>query len=267
MKRTLLVLLILAASIAPAFAQVGGGVVFDPTNYKNALLRYMQLQQQLLKLEQTYNLHMQQYQFLLAQARQIQNMEARYKAPFSNWHNLTSANTFGNTGLWVSGSNSGNLSTITSGYAQIVPPLESYSGSLSPFATASYRSQQGMLELNDAANLQSLETLGEIRGNAQQIQAMLSRLEDDSLSPDDQLNTEVAVLNKINAANVVLARSIQDTNKLLLAMLEQMTQSNAQQRRVQGDSLNTNIRAQQMMQQTFAAFQNQPLSSGPFRLP
>jgi hypothetical protein len=52
---------------------------------------------------------------------------------------------------------------------------------------------------------------------------MIERLEDDSLSPDDQLNTEVAVLNKINATNAVLARSIQDTKKLLLAMLGQMT--------------------------------------------
>src|SRR6266853_4457798 len=33
-----LITLLLALTVSPAFAQLGGGIVFDPTNYKNAVL-------------------------------------------------------------------------------------------------------------------------------------------------------------------------------------------------------------------------------------
>ena len=87
--KIVLITLLLALTVSPAFAQLGGGIVFDPTNYKNAVLRYLQLQQQLQQLQQSYNLHMQQYQFLQGQARQLQGMVGRYRAQFSQWQNLT----------------------------------------------------------------------------------------------------------------------------------------------------------------------------------
>ncbi|HLJ86928.1 MAG TPA: hypothetical protein VKZ53_08890 [Candidatus Angelobacter sp.] len=263
----LLLALSLSLGAIPASAQLGSGIVFDPSNYKNALLRYLQLQQQLRQLQMSYSLFLQQYQFLQTQAQQIQNMPARYRAAFSDWHQLLSQNTFGNTGQWTNGVNTGNLSNINAGYSQIVGPLRRYdSANLSASLNGSLQTQQGMLELLDAANVESLRTIGEIRNSSQQIAAMLGRLENDSLSPDNQLNGQVAVLNKINAASVVLARSMQDTNKLLVGMLEQATGSAAHERKQQGEDMNVNIRAQAIMQQTFAAIDSQP-SSGPFRLP
>src|SRR5437764_4928405 len=106
-----LITLLLALTVSPAFAQLGGGIVFDPTNYKNAVLRYLQLQQQLRQLQQTYNLSIQQYQFIQGQARQLQNMTARYRAQFSQWQNLTAGNTLGNTSWWVNGVNAGDYGT------------------------------------------------------------------------------------------------------------------------------------------------------------
>src|SRR5215470_14510766 len=114
---------LLVFTITPASAQLGSGIVFDPTNYKNAVLRYLQLQQQLQQLQQTYALYMQQYQFIRAQAQQLQNMPARYRAQFAQWQNLTAANTLGNTSWWVSGINSGNYNTAQQGYGQINIPL------------------------------------------------------------------------------------------------------------------------------------------------
>ncbi len=78
--RIALILVFLALTISPALAQVGNGIVFDPTNYKNAVLRYLQLQQQLQQLQQSYNLYMQQYQFIQGQARQLQGMANKYRA-------------------------------------------------------------------------------------------------------------------------------------------------------------------------------------------
>ena len=46
-RRILTCLLVLGLAVGTATAQLGNGVVFDPTNYHNALLRYYQLQQHL----------------------------------------------------------------------------------------------------------------------------------------------------------------------------------------------------------------------------
>ena len=58
--RILIVLLIATLCVGTASAQFGG-VVYDPTNYANAVLRYSQLVQQLNQLRQTYTQIVQQY--------------------------------------------------------------------------------------------------------------------------------------------------------------------------------------------------------------
>ena len=55
MKRKILIcLLVLGLGVGTATAQLGSGIVYDPTNYQNALLRYYQLQQHLLQLQKSY---------------------------------------------------------------------------------------------------------------------------------------------------------------------------------------------------------------------
>src|SRR5438445_12784439 len=105
LKFDLAFVLVLSAARS-SFAQFGG-VVYDPTNYHNAVLRYLQLQKQLQQLQQSYNVHMQQFMFIQSQARQVQNMVARYRAIPSLWTNLSAANTLGNTSRWVNGVNAG----------------------------------------------------------------------------------------------------------------------------------------------------------------
>ena len=54
MKRKILIcVLVLGLGVGTATAQFGNGVVFDPTNYHNALLRYYQLQQHLMELQKS----------------------------------------------------------------------------------------------------------------------------------------------------------------------------------------------------------------------
>ena len=53
-RRILICLLVLGLTVGTATAQFGNGVVFDPTNYHNALLRYYQLQQHLAELQDVY---------------------------------------------------------------------------------------------------------------------------------------------------------------------------------------------------------------------
>ncbi len=127
MKRKFLIgLLIFALSIGTASAQLGSGIVYDPTNYQNAVLRYQQLQQHLIELQKSYAQITNQLNLAMQMAQFIKNMPARYRALFSQWRNVTSLNTFGNTGSWVSGINSGLLPTISTGYQKSTTQLLPY---------------------------------------------------------------------------------------------------------------------------------------------
>src|SRR3977135_4190630 len=110
MKRKVLVfVLVMGLAVGVASAQFGFGIVYDPTNYQNALLRYYQLQQHLLQLQKTYTQVLAHYNLALQMARKIENMPVRYKAQFAQWKNTFAGNTYGNTGSWVTGINSGQL--------------------------------------------------------------------------------------------------------------------------------------------------------------
>ena len=95
-KRMLVILIVMGLAVGTASAQFGG-VVYDPTNYANALKRYFQLQQQLVQLKNSYSQLVAQYNLAVQMAKNIQNMPARYRAVFSQWRNGTALNTFGNT--------------------------------------------------------------------------------------------------------------------------------------------------------------------------
>src|ERR1700728_5030500 len=126
MKRKILIILVVTiVGVGPASAQFG--IFFDPTNYANALLRYAELEQQLVQLKNSYAQLVTQYNLALQMSRSLQNMPARYEATFSQWRNVTALDTYGNTGPWVSGINSGLFSTINTGYQRSTTQLLPYS--------------------------------------------------------------------------------------------------------------------------------------------
>jgi 5'-3' exonuclease len=86
------------------------------------------------------------------------------------------------------------------------------------------------VELRDGVNTNAMQTVGNIRANAPVVQTKISNLEQDSLSNDPSLNTEVGVLNKINATNILILRTLQDANNLRLAELEQQIVHSKQER-------------------------------------
>jgi hypothetical protein len=159
-RKSLLLLLALTLCVATASAQFGSGIVYDPTNYHNALLRYYQLQQHLIQLQKSYAQLVAQYNFALRMAQNIQNMPARYRAPFSQWRNVTSLNTFGNTGSWVTGVNSGLFPTITTGYQKSTTQLLPYSADqlsgMNSNELARAQSQYASVELADGTNMNAM---------------------------------------------------------------------------------------------------------------
>jgi hypothetical protein len=109
------------------------------------------------------------------------------------------------------------------------------------------QSQYASVQLVDGANINAMATIGSIRGTADNVQTQIANLEQDSFSGDSGLNTEVSVLNKINAAGVLTLRTVQDSNKLLASLLEQQTILAKQQRDAATNAINTDIGRQASM--------------------
>ena len=240
-RKVLVLLLIMGLAVGTAWAQFGG-VVYDPTNYQNALLRYFQLQQHLFQLQQTYAKVLSHYNLALQMARNIENMPARYRAMFSQWRNGSALNSYGNTAGWITGVNSG---AVGGGYQQATTQLSLYDGghlsSMDALERSRVQSQYASVELADGANAAAMATIGAIRGSAWNVERQMGNLENDSLSSDPGLNSEVSVLNKINAANVLTLRSVQDSNKLLASLLEVQTVLAKQQREATSNAINADI--------------------------
>ena len=245
MKRKILICLLVAGlGVGTATAQFGG-VVYDPTNYQNAVLRYKQLQQHLIELQKTYDKVTAELNLAMQMATFIRNMPARYRALFSQWRNVTSPNTFGNTGSWVSGINSGLFPTVNTGYQKATAKLSQYDpfelSGMDSTELGRVQSEYASVELADGANMNAIATIGSIRGDAAGVETQIGNLEQDSFSGDSGLNSEVSVLNKINAANMLTLRTVQDSNKLLASLLEQQTILAKQQRDATTNAINTDI--------------------------
>src|SRR6202050_1669481 len=161
-RRFFICLLLLGLGIGPARAQFGGGILYDPTNYQNALLRYYQLQQHLIQLQQSYAKITSQLNLAMQMATFVRNMPARYRAVFSQWRNVTSLDTFGNIGSWISGINSGLFPTINTGYLKATTPLAQYNpyelSGMDPSELGRVESQYASVELADGANMNAMAT-------------------------------------------------------------------------------------------------------------
>jgi hypothetical protein len=231
--------------VRPAFAILGvGDIVFDPTNYEEAIQHLIQLEQQYTQLVQTYEVVLNQYVHMVRMAQQVPvNMAARYRALATPWLNSSATNTYGTTGGWVAGINTGV--GVASGYSRATQPLADYGAALGNVPADQLdriKTGYATVELTDGANLHGIETIGRLRANAPAIENAIQGLENDSLSSDPAMNTEIAVLNKINAANVIAIRGSQDTNKLLVALAEEQVIEAKRKRDGEAQAINNHIR-------------------------
>ncbi len=274
-KRSAVIAVVVMLLLLPVASQAQfgfGGIVYDPSNYANAVLRYSQLVQQLAQLRQTYQQVLNQYNLTLQMSRNLQNMPARYRATFSQWRTFTANDLYGNTRGWVGAANGAGAQTVSPAYQQATIPLLTYSqadlNTINPTDARNLKSVYASLQLADGANVSALTTVGNVRGNAQTVQQQIANLEQDSLSGDASLNSEVSILNKINASNVLTLRTLQDANNLRVAALEQQVLQAKQQRDIDTANLNFTIQMRQQVTQNLAPFNgNLTRSLSSHRLP
>ncbi len=217
-----LVVAIAAASTVRVRAQIFGGVVFDPTNYANALERFAQLEQQYSQLVTTYQQIRTQYLLLLRQSQKLPfDLEARYRSLRTPWRPLVATSTYGTTADWIDAANTGH--NPLDAYTRATQELASYAGALAGVSTAEtarIESRYDRTQLADGALTTALQALGRLRFHEGSVEATIRNLEADAYSGNPDVNTQIAVLNKINATGVTAARLAKDTNYLLVSLLE-----------------------------------------------
>lgn len=250
MKRrpTLMVVLVAVLTISLAArvdAFLGfGDIVFDPSVYAQAVRQLIQMEQQYVQLVQSYQMLRNQYDQLTRMAQQVPvNMAVRYRAAATPWRTSSAGNTYGTTAPWIAGINTGQ--GVSDGYARSTEALGVYGSALANIPADQQdhiRMQYGTVELTDGANVSGLETIGQLRAHASAVESTIQGLEDDSLSGDPEMNTEVAVLNKINAAHLITVRTGQDTNKLLTALAEHQIIEAKRARDAEARAINVHIR-------------------------
>ena len=233
--------LILGATVARA--QLGLGItVFDPSVYAEAITEVSKLIQQYDQLVQTYQMITNQYNQMLWMAKTLPGDLARFRAISTPWFLSSATNTYGTTAGWIGAINTG--SNVPGGYQSATDPLLIYGpalGNVPSDQLSRLQNHYATIELTDGATQDGIETIGTLRFNAPQVEAAIENLEEASLDSDPDYNTEIGVLNKINAASVIALRNSQDTNKLLTALAEQQFIEAKRQRDSEADAVNNHI--------------------------
>src|SRR6266851_4991301 len=155
-RQGIAILMVAALVLLPAVSHAQfGGVVYDPTNYANAVLRYNQLVQQLAQLRQTYQQVLNQYNLALQMSRNLQNMPARYRATFSQWRAFTANDLYGNTTGWVGAVNGAGTRSVSPAYQRATIPVLTYSqadlNAINATDAQNLKSVYASLELADGA--------------------------------------------------------------------------------------------------------------------
>jgi len=218
-------------------------IVFDPTNYANALSRYAQLQQQYSQLVTTYQQIRTQYLLLLQQSQLVPViMNSRYRALATPWQPFAAADAYGTTAGWIASANTGVAAA--SAYTLATQALLEYGGGLNGLSAdeaARVKSRYDRVQLADASITHGIAALGSLRNHQVSVETTLSNLETDSYATDPTFNTQIAVLNKVNAATVASARLAKDSNNVLVSLLEQQLLEATDRREAAVQGINAHI--------------------------
>lgn len=260
--RSLLPSAILAATLAvfPAHAQFGSGIVYDPTQSAHAIEQISQGQQIFTNSVRLADNAIATYNLAHEMSLAPQILYQPFLSASTYWTALNqAANTYGNSRQWTTSINTGVGASIS--YQQATIPLtgqlNGYS-SLSTLGQQEIAAQGATVDLSDSVTTSNMQTLGMIRANAEQRQADVNALISASQSSDPAQHTEMAALQRINKALILLIQEQQDANQIeQAAALQQIVGQKVHQ-----DNLKSLFITANGYQQRFDAVTPQQTSAG-----
>jgi hypothetical protein len=241
------------ALVPAAHAQFGSGIVFDPAQSAHAYTQILNegksLENQAQQIEngtqiftntvkiastalQTYNTVSRQYALYRQMTQSPRLLYGRFLSPRSDLMMMQQiSNTYGNSAPWVNSSNTG---TGAAAYQQASVPRTSATipgyGSMTMAGQQQIAAQGATIDIGDAVLSTNLQALGTIRANQQARQTDIANLEAATQSQDPSQQTELATLQRINLALLLLVRSQQDANQIHANLsLQQMVAQKQQQ--------------------------------------
>jgi hypothetical protein len=253
---------ILAATfgVLPAYAQFGSGIVYDPTQSAHAIEQIQQGQSiftNSVKLADnaiaTYNLA---HEMSLAP----QSLYQPLLSPSTYWMELNqAANTYSNSQPWTNSVNTGAGASI--GYQRASMPatgqINGY-GNLSTLGQQEIAAQGATVDLSNSVTSSNMQTLGTIRADAEKRQADINALISSSQSSNPAQHTEMATMQRINQALILLIQEQQEANQISEAYALQQIVG----QKVQQDNLKSLFITANGYQQNFDAVTPQQTSAG-----
>jgi len=263
MNHKMIVAAIVVAATTPlARAQlVGSGIVFDPTQSGHAI-------QQIAQGNQLYTTTVQTTRNVIAAYNLAQRMASVPRELYTSYSNLgrrewilltRPANTYGNSLPWINAAITG-LGASTANQESSLPRISQITGysALNREGQQAIAAQGATVDLSDAINASSLQTVGTIRTDAAQREADIAQLEAATHSVDPAQHTEMATLQRINQALLIQLRSQQETNQILQAQALQQIVGH----KVQQDNLKALFETGNSYQQNFDYIAPQQSSAG-----
>ena len=253
-------LLAATVEVLPAHAQFGSGVVYDPTQSAHAIQQISQGQQIFTNSVRLADNAIATYNLAHEMSLAPQMLYQPFLSPSSYWMALNrAANTYGNSQPWTNSVNTGVGASV--GYQQASIPrtgqIAGY-GNLSPLGQQEIAAQGATVDLNDSVTSSNMQTLGTIRAHSEQRQADINALITSSQSADPAQHTEMATLQRINKALIVLIQEQQEANQISQSVaLQQMIGQKVQQ-----DNLKSLFVTANGYQQGFNAATPQQTSGG-----
>ena len=224
---TLGILIIMVAILSsPARAQF---VVYDPSNYIQALARYAQL--------------LQQYRFWVAQARRLPvDLARRYRLIPVRWqtHNARHIYTYAEPILSALnlGDTTGVLYDVST---ERLDTLDDLLTSVPPELRPRLRLNYGSIQLDDSVAKTAIDQIGTTRTNGSLALSTIQNMEDDAVSSFDEYHTQIALLNKINGANVLGLRLNETAGQLQMHILEQLVVQNKRSRDAEAELMDAHL--------------------------
>lgn len=253
---------IIAATLGvlPARAQFGSGIVYDPTQSAHAIEQISQGQQIFTNSVRLADNAISTYNLAHEMSLAPQMLYQPFLSPSTYWMALNqAANTYGNSRQWTISVNTGIGANI--GYQQATVPR---TGQINGYSTLSTLGQQQIaaqgatVDLNDSVTTSDMQTLGTIRANSEQRQADINALVSASQSPDPAQHTEMAALQRINKALILLIQEQQEANQINQTVALQQIVG----QKVQQDNLKSLFLTANSYEQNFNSVTPQQTSAG-----
>lgn len=227
--RLIIAFLIAVTLAAPVRVRAQGFPVYDASNWYQALLQVTQM--------------VEQVRIMLRQARRLPlDMVTRYRGYSVNWslHDIDARLQYAQRilGALNTGDRAGTA------YRQVIQPLDLPAVAVARMPPSLQRrltNAYAGIELADSVAARAVDQLGLMRTEGPRNLLVAANMERDAASTNDDLHTQTAVLNKINAATVLQLRMQDHMQQSLLSTLEQLLVANRRQRDSEAALINATI--------------------------